>query len=104
MNKKSRIFVKLFCAILMICLISLNLSTVHAVTLGEMEQEADAFIEAGKVAKEEIAARKEAERKAEDLRRAQEVMERLNREAAEDQAKKQVEIEVAKQEAKKRFG
>lgn len=64
----------------------------------------NAFIEAGKVAKEEIAARKEAERKAEDLRRAQEVMERLNREAAEDQAKKQVEIEAAKQEAKKRFG
>lgn len=48
MNKKSRIFVKLFCAILMICLISLNLSTVNAVTLSEMEGEADAFIEAGR--------------------------------------------------------
>lgn len=48
MNKKSRIFVKLFCAILMICLISLNLSTVNAVTLSEMEGEASAFINAGK--------------------------------------------------------
>ncbi len=31
-------------------------------------------------------------------------MERLNREAAEDEAKKQAEIEAAKQEAKKHFG
>ena len=96
----------------------------------------NAFIEAGKAAKEEIAARKadeaarreaaeqkakevqpatavqaaveaELERKKkqeEDLRRAQEIMERLNREAADDEAKKQAEIEAAKQEAKKQFG
>ncbi len=96
----------------------------------------NAFIEAGKAAKEEIAARKAeersrreaAEQKAkevqqdtavkiavdaelekqrkldEDLRRAQEIMDRLNREAAEDEAKKQAEIEAAKQEAKKQFG
>lgn len=61
----------------------------------------NAFIEAGRVAKEEI-----ANKKAEDdaLHRAQEIMDRLNQEAAEDDAKKIAEIEVAKQEAKKRFG
>ena len=64
----------------------------------------NAFIEAGKAAKEEIAAKKAEEKKADDLRRAQEVMDRLNREAAEDEAKKQKEIEAAKQEAKKHFG
>lgn len=96
----------------------------------------NAFIEAGKAAKEEIATKKAeeklrreaAEQKArevqpatavkaavdaelekqrkrdEDLRRAQEIMDRLNREAAEDEAKKQAEIEAAKQEAKKQFG
>lgn len=79
----------------------------------------NAFIEAGKVAKEEIAAKRaeeqgkikatevELERKRqqeEDLRKAQEIMDRLNREAAEDEAKKQAEIEAAKQEAKKQFG
>lgn len=96
----------------------------------------NAFIEAGKAAKEEIAAKKAdekaqrefAEQKAkevqqsttvkaavdaeiekkrkqeDDLRRAQEIMDRLNREAAEDEAKKQAEIDAAKQEAKKQFG
>ena len=96
----------------------------------------NAFIEAGKAAKEEIAARKadeQARREAaeeiakgvqpatavketvdealekkrkqdEDLRRAQEIMDRLNREAAEDEAKKQAEIDAAKEEAKKHFG
>lgn len=95
----------------------------------------NAFIEAGKAAKEEIAAKREdelkrreaAEKKAlevqqantvkatvdmelkkrkqeEDMQRAQEIMDRLNREAAEDEAKKQAEIELAKQEAKKQFG
>ena len=61
----------------------------------------NAFIEAGRVAKEEIASKK-----AEDdaIRRAQEIMDRLNREAAEDEAKKVAEIEAAKQEAKKQFG
>ena len=105
----------------------------------------NAFIEAGKAAKQEIAARKadeqsrreiaeqkarevqattsvqatveaelerqykmeaelEKKRKQDDLRKAQEIMDRLNREAAEDEAKKQAEIEAAKQEAKKQFG
>ncbi len=96
----------------------------------------NAFIEAGKAAKEEIAARKadekarreaaeeiakevqpatavktavdeELEKKRkqeEDIRRAQEIMDRLNREAAEDEAKKQAEIDAAKEEAKKQFG
>lgn len=96
----------------------------------------NAFIEAGKAAKEEIAARKadekarreaaeeiakgvqpatavkaavdkELEKKRkqeEDLKRAQEIMDRLNREAAEDEAKKQAEIDAAKEEAKKQFG
>ncbi len=98
----------------------------------------NAFIEAGRAAKEEIAAKKAAneeqirnelaQKKAievqqatvvkvavdeelkkkrkqeEDLRRAQEIMDRLNREAAEDEAKKQAEIDAAKQEAKKHFG
>lgn len=64
----------------------------------------NAFIEAGKAAKEEIAAKKVEEQREEDLRRAQEIMDRLNREAAEDEAKKQAEIDAAKQEAKKHFG
>lgn len=54
MNKKNRIFVKLFCAILMICLLFGNLSTVHAVTLSEMEGQADAFIEAGRTAASDV--------------------------------------------------
>lgn len=37
----------------------------------------------------------------EALRRAQEIMDRLNREAAEDEAKKQAEIEAAKEYARK---
>ena len=61
----------------------------------------DAFIEAGKVAKEEIASKKTED---DALRRAQEIMDRLNQEAAEDEAKKLAEIEAAKQEAKKQFG
>lgn len=68
----------------------------------------NAFIQAGKAAKEEIAAKQEDDeakkRQQEDLLRAQEIMERLNREAAEDEAAKQAEIEAARQEAKKQFG
>lgn len=68
----------------------------------------NAFIQAGKAAKEEIAAKQEDEeakkRQQEDFLRAQEIMERLNREAAEDEALKQAEIEAARQEAKKQFG
>lgn len=61
----------------------------------------NAFIEAGKAAKEEIAAKKQQEA---DMQRAREIIDRLNREAAEDEAKKQAEIDAAKQEAEKHFG
>jgi hypothetical protein len=49
----------------------------------------NSFIEQGKSAAQE----------ADELRRAQEIMDRLNREAAEDEAKKQAEIEEAKRQA-----
>lgn len=56
---------------------------------------------AGKAASGTAEAAGEAENKAsgatdEQLRRAQEIMDRLNREAAEDEAKKQAEIDAAK--------
>ena len=41
---------------------------------------------------------------AEELRRAQEIIDRLNREAAEDEAKKQAELDAAKAAAAERFG
>ncbi len=40
----------------------------------------------------------------EDMRRAQEILDRLNREAAEDEAKKVAEIEEMKEKARKQFG
>lgn len=43
-------------------------------------------------------------KKQEDLRRAQEILDRLNREAAEDEAKKIAEIDAAKREAEEKFG
>lgn len=68
----------------------------------------NAFIQAGKAAKEEIAVKQEQDeekkRQQEELLRVQEIMDRLNREAAEDEAIKQAEIEAARQEAKKQFG
>ena len=76
----------------------------------------DAFIEAGKAAQQEVDAQQDAcgqsgekdiqdkQRREDDLRKAQEIVERLNREAEEDEAKKQKEVEIAKQEANKRFG
>ena len=42
--------------------------------------------------------------KKENLRRAQEILDRLNREASEDDAKLQSEIEEAKKVAKEKFG
>ena len=62
----------------------------------------NAFIEAGKAA---IEANQEKEEKTADLkdeeaRRAHEIIDRLNREAAEDEAKKQAEIEEAMRQAK----
>lgn len=57
----------------------------------------NAFIKAGKEAMEH-------KQEDEALIRAQEIMDRLNREAAEDEAKKQAEIEAAKQKANETFG
>ena len=58
----------------------------------------DSFIAQGKNAAQEAEAEAKA---AEEMRRAQEIMDRLNREAAEDEAKKQAEIEEAKKQAMK---
>lgn len=66
----------------------------------------NSFIQAGKEAYEEVQQQDSNDdaKKAEELRRAQEIMERLNREAAEDEAKKQAEIDAAKREAEEQFG
>lgn len=65
----------------------------------------DSFIEQGKSAAEE-AEKKAADdaKAAEELRRAQEIIDRLNREAAEDEAKKQAELDAAKAAAAEKFG
>ncbi len=66
----------------------------------------DAFIQAGKAAiqeKEQEAASPSNEDK-DAMARAQEIMDRLNREAAEDEAKKQAEIDEARKQAKEKFG
>lgn len=44
------------------------------------------------------------EKKQEELRKAQEIIDRLNREAAEDEAIKAAEIEKAREKAKEQFG
>ncbi len=61
----------------------------------------NAFIEEGKAMQDstEISNTTSAE-----YDRAMEILERLNREAAEDQAKKAAEIETAKRQAKEKFG
>lgn len=68
----------------------------------------DSFIAEGKAnreTQEELDAKNaEEEKKQEELRRAQEIIDRLNREAAEDEAKKQAEIAKAKEDAKEKFG
>lgn len=68
----------------------------------------DEFIAEGKANRESIEEEElknaEEERKQEELRRAQEIIDRLNREAAEDEAKKAAEIAKAKEEAKEKFG
>ena len=61
----------------------------------------DSFIAQGKSAAEE--AEKEA-KAAEEMRRAQEIIDRLNREAAEDEAAKQAELDAAKASAAEKFG
>lgn len=73
----------------------------------------NAFIQAGREAQNSIREQADGkeqqhseteQQKDEDMRRAQEIIDRLNREAAEDEAKKQAEIDVAKQKAKETFG
>lgn len=63
----------------------------------------EAFIQVGKGAIQE---KEEQKEKIDDdvMARAQEIMDRLNKEAAEDEAKKQAQIEEAKRQAKKTFG
>lgn len=63
----------------------------------------NAFIEAGKAAMEASDREEEEQRREEEMRRAQEIIDRLNREAAEDEAKKQAEIEEAKKQAEETF-
>lgn len=60
----------------------------------------NAFIKEGE---ENRNAEEEERRRQDEERRAQEIIDRLNREAAEDEAKKQAEIEAARQEAKEKF-
>ena len=72
----------------------------------------DAFIAAGKAAQQEELHSRQAEsedpevkrRREEDLRKAQDIVERLNREAMEDEQKKQAEIEQARQQATGQWG
>lgn len=63
----------------------------------------EAFIQVGKDAIQEKEEQKET---IEDdvMARAQEIMDRLNKEAAEDEAKKQAQIEEAKRQAEETFG
>lgn len=63
----------------------------------------NAFIAAGKAAVEASGKKEEEQKKEEDERRAREIIDRLNREAAEDEAKKQAEIEEAKKRARETF-
>lgn len=61
----------------------------------------NAFIEEGRSnAAETTGEASTSDATEEQLRRAQEIIDRLNREAAEDEAKKQAEIDAAKQHAK----
>ena len=56
----------------------------------------NAFIEAGREAKKHDEEERKAAQEEENLRKAQEIIDRLNREAAEDEAKKEAEIAEAK--------
>ncbi len=65
----------------------------------------DSFIAQGKNAAKQAQEKASADDKAaEEMRRAQEIIERLNREAAEDEAKKQAELDAAKAAAAEKFG
>lgn len=63
----------------------------------------EAFIQVGKDAIQEKEEQKE-KIDGDVMARAQEIMDRLNKEAAEDEAKKQAQIEEAKRQAKETFG
>lgn len=67
-----------------------------AAILNANQVNVNAFIEEGKASREN-ASGEVSTGKQEDMRRAQEILERLNREAAEDEAKKRAEIEAAMQ-------
>ncbi|MDO5155934.1 MAG: hypothetical protein Q4D51_08200 [Eubacteriales bacterium] len=70
----------------------------------------NSFIQAGKAASEVEQLKEESVEQAapapsdDEMRRAMEIMERLNREAAEDEAKKQAQIDEAKRQAEEQFG
>lgn len=59
----------------------------------------NAFIEEGKAIRENTLEEEADAKQQEDMRRAQEIIDRLNREAAEDDAKKKAEIEAARKRA-----
>ena len=69
----------------------------------------DSFIEEGKAGREKVSDTREdipEDEKAhsdEEMKRAQEIIDRLNREAAMDEAKKQAEIEAAKRQSQEAF-
>lgn len=67
-----------------------------AAILNANQVNVNAFIEEGKASREN-ASGEVSTGKQEDMRRAQEILERLNREAAEDEAKKRAEIEAVMQ-------
>lgn len=64
----------------------------------------NAFIEEGRAAVREKEEDEKSAQEEENLKKAQAIIDRLNREAAEDEAKKQAEIDAAKQLAKETFG
>lgn len=80
-----------------------------AAILDSTKVNVDAFIQAGKEAREEQLKEEQKEAvndspDADAMARAEEIIARLNREAAEDEAKKQAEIEAAREQAKETFG
>lgn len=69
----------------------------------------DSFIEEGKAGREKVSDTREdipedeRAHRDEEMKRAQEIIDRLNREAAMDEAKKQAEIEAAKRQSQEAF-
>ena len=64
----------------------------------------DSFIAQGKSAAKEAEKKAADSAKEEEMRRAQEIIDRLNREAADDAAKKQAELDAAMAAAAEKFG